>query len=180
MHWKTALAAALWVAACSQGVAQAPPPAILVVDVENVVQYFEDTSDVSKFATDPNLTTPVLPKNLNAGLVIGDIVAVNGQPAKGTMTRNARSVFLTTAPTPGQAIADTVRNAVTAFTFEILKSDLTPIGTIVAYGFSGGPPSPGVPLSITTSSFAITGGMGAFLGARGQFGKSALPTNERM
>ena len=46
------------------------------------------------------------------------------------MTRNARSVFLTTAPTPGQAIADTVRNAVTAFTFEILKSDLTPIGTV--------------------------------------------------
>src|SRR5260221_8254279 len=140
MHWKTALATGLWVAACSQGVAQLPPPAILVVDVENVVQYFEDTSDVSKFATDPNLTTPVLPKNLNAGLVIGDIVAVNGQPAKGTMTRNARSVFLTTAPTPGQAIADTVRNAVTAFTFEILKSDLTPIGTICGLRILRWPP----------------------------------------
>src|SRR5207244_7638969 len=118
----------------------------LVVDVENVVQYFEDSSDLSKFATDPNVTTPVLPRNLNAGLVIGDIVAVNSQSAKGTMTRNARSVFLNTTPSPGQAIADTVRNAATLFTFEILKSDSTPIGTIVAYGFSGGPPSPGVPL----------------------------------
>jgi uncharacterized protein (TIGR03437 family) len=68
-----------------------------------------------------------------------------------------------------------VRNAATAFTFEILKSDFTPIGTIVAYGFSGGSPSPGVPLSITTSSFAIIGGMGAFLGARGQMGKVAIP-----
>jgi hypothetical protein len=180
-HWKTVLATALCAAACSQlSLAQVPPPTILVVDVENVVGYGEDTSDFPKFATDPNVTVLVPVRNLNAGLVIGDIVAVNGEPAKGTITRNARTAFLTTSPTPGQAIADTVRNAVTLFTFEILKSDLTPIGTIVGYGFSGGPPSPGVPLSITTSSFAITGGMGAFLGVRGQFGKSALPTNERM
>lgn len=121
---QTASAAAILVAAgCQCTLAQTP--AILVIDVDNVLQYFEDTSDLSKFAMDPNVTTPVLPRNLNAGLVIGDIVAVNGQPAKGTMTRNARTVFLSTTPTPGQAVADTVRNAVTAFTFEILKTDLT-------------------------------------------------------
>ena len=175
------LVAGILTALCCKAVyGQGSSSVILVVDVENVVQYFEDTSDLSKFATDPNVTTPVLPRNFNTSIIIGDIVAVNGQPAKGTITRNARTAFLTTSPTPGQAIADTVRNAVTLFTFEILKSDLTPIGTIVGYGFSGGPPSPGAPLSVTTSSFAITGGMGAFLGVRGQFGKSALPTNERM
>src|SRR5436190_9186561 len=108
------LVAAISMALCCKAVqGQGSSSVILVVDVENVVQYFEDTSDLSKFATDPNVTTPVLPRNLNGGLVLGDIVAVNGQPAKGTMTRNARSAFLTTAPTPGQAIADTVRNAVT-------------------------------------------------------------------
>src|SRR5216683_5348166 len=116
VHCKRALAIVLCAAACSQtGLAQVQPVIILTIDVENVVQYFEDTSDVSKFATNPNVTTPVLPRNLNGGLVIGDIVAVNGQSAKGTMTRNARSIFLNTTPSPGQAIADTVRNATTAF-----------------------------------------------------------------
>jgi uncharacterized protein (TIGR03437 family) len=167
---------ALVVALCAMlsgkaGVAQTPPAVILQVDVENVVQYFGDTSDPSKFATDPNITTPAVPRNFNSALVLGDIVAVNGQPAKGTMTRAGGSVFLNTAPAPGQAIADYVRNGISGFILEILKSDFTPIGAIVAYGFSGGPPSPGVPLSNMQANFPIVGGSGAFLGARGQMGK---------
>src|SRR5947208_7755528 len=127
-HWKTALATALWVAACSQpGLAQVQPPTILEIDTENVVQYFEDTSDVSKFATDPNVTTAVVPKNLNRASIFGDIVAVNGQRVMGAHTRAAiGSIFLNTVPSPGQAIADTVRNAVGVATFEILKRDGTP------------------------------------------------------
>jgi len=98
-------------------------------------------------------------------------VAVNGQRVQGTYTRTARAVLLNTAPGPGQAIADTVRNAAAADSFEILKSDGTPIGTIMSYGFSGGiPPPPGAPLSVAQANFAITGGTGAFLGARGQVG----------
>jgi hypothetical protein len=143
--------------------------------VENPVQYFEDTSDLSKFATDPNVTAAVPPMNFAWTVYIGDIVAVNGQPAKGTVTRNLRQVFLNTAPNPGQAIADAVRNAVTADTFEILKSDGTPIGTIVSYGLTVGSPPLGGPLSITQDSFAITGGTGAFLGVRGQFGQAVTP-----
>ena len=164
---------------CRPGWGQATPPAILQIDVEDLVQYFSDTSDPSKFATDPNVTTPVLPKNFNAALVIADIVAVNGQPAKGTMTREGRTVFFNTAPTPGQAIADTVRNALVAVTFEILKSDGTPVGTIVAYGFSGGSPPPGAPLAATANSWAITGGMGSFFGARGQASRVSTSIAER-
>src|SRR5256885_1343242 len=109
LHLKTALATAICVAACSQlGLAQVPPPTILEVDVENLVEYYEDTSDLSKFATAPNATAAVLPRNFNFRVGIGDIVAVNGQPAKGTMTRNNRQVSLNVAPNPGQAIADTV------------------------------------------------------------------------
>src|SRR5713101_2960121 len=108
LHWKTALATTLCVAACSQsGLAQIAPPTILQIDAENVVQYHEDISDVSKFATDPNSTTAVVPRDFHAVVIIGDIVAVNGQPAKGTVTRNVRTASLTTAPNPGQAIADT-------------------------------------------------------------------------
>jgi uncharacterized protein (TIGR03437 family) len=157
------------------GGAQAPPTTILEIDVENPVQYFEDTPDLSKFATDPNATTAFPPRNFAWTMYIGDIVAVNGQPAKGTVTRNLRQVFLNTAPSPGQAIADAVRNAVTADTFEILKSDGTPIGTMVSYGLTVGSPPLGAPLSITQGSFAIIGGTGAFLGARGQFGQAVTP-----
>src|SRR6266480_2970621 len=57
-NWKTAFAATLCAAAYSQpGVAQLAPPTILQIDVENVVNYQLDTSDISKFASDPNVTT---------------------------------------------------------------------------------------------------------------------------
>src|SRR5207244_2218466 len=105
--------AVLWMAVyCTLARGQGTPATILEIDVENFVQYVEDTTDLSKFATDPNVTTAIPPKNFNFFLQIGDIVAVNGQPAKGTLTRNTRSLSLTTAPNLGQAIADTVRGAV--------------------------------------------------------------------
>jgi uncharacterized protein (TIGR03437 family) len=170
-----AMTVLLQAAYCTLGQGQIPPATILEIDVENPVQYFEDTSDLSKFATDPNATTAVPPKNFAWTMYIGDIVAVNGQPAKGTVTRNLRQVLLNTAPNPGQAIADAVRNAVTADTFEILKSDGTPIGTMVSYGLTVGSPPLGGPLLITQGTFAITGGTGAFLGARGQFGQAVTP-----
>lgn len=175
-YWKTALATALFASAFSQpGLAQVPPPTILQVDVENLVAYSEDTSDLSKFATNPNATPAVLPKNFNFRVDIGDIVAVNGQPAKGTLIRNNRQVLPNTAPNPGQSIADTVRGAVHLDSFEILKTDGTPIGTIVSYGLGLGSPAPGAPLSITQANLAIIGGTGAFLGARGQWGQALTP-----
>ena len=103
---------------CSTGYGQVAPPTILEVDVENWVNYIEDSSDLSKFATNPNVTTAVPPKNFSFRLGIADIVAVNGQPAKGTFTRDVRTVNLTTAPTPGQAIADTVRGTLQGNTWE--------------------------------------------------------------
>ena len=143
-HWKKALVTTLCVVACSRlSLAQAPPT-ILEVDVENYVAYFEDSSDLSKFATNPNPADPMIPRNFYFYVFIGDISAVNGQPAKGTLTRHAaRQVLLSTAPNPGQAIADTVRNSAVADTFEILKSDGTPIGTIMSYGVNSGSPPPG-------------------------------------
>jgi hypothetical protein len=173
LHWKTTLAMVLCAAACSRsGLAQVAPPSILQIDVTNNVLYLEDTSDVSKFATIPNVTPPAGghgATNFGRGVGVADIVAVNGQPVTGTHLRSAVNFFLSTAPVPGQAIADTGRVAVAVFTFEILKSDGTPIGTIVTNGFGGGPAPPGAPLTATGgNNFAITGGTGAFLGARGQ------------
>jgi uncharacterized protein (TIGR03437 family) len=177
LHWKTALATALCAAACSQlGLAQVAAPSILQIDIANHVLYFNDTSDVTKYGTDPNVATTLHPGSFGRGVAIADIVAVNGQRVMGTHTKDAGGNSLRTAAGPGQGIADTVRNGLAVATFEILKSDGTPIGTIFVTGLAGGDAPPGSPSSVTGgNNFVITGGTGAFLGVRGQMGVAANP-----
>jgi uncharacterized protein (TIGR03437 family) len=172
---KTALAAALYAAVCSQfSLAQAGPPVILQIDLANNVFYFQDTSDISKYATEPNVTPPAISfRNFYRVEGFADIVAVNGQPMKGTYANAAAATVLRTAPTPGQALADTVRQAITVTTFEILKSDGTSIGTLFASGLFAGDAPPGSPTAAAGGNFVITGGTGAFLGARGQLSVAA-------
>jgi hypothetical protein len=157
--------------------AQAASPTILQVDISNDVQYFDDTSDLSKLATVPEIT-PALPAlNFRKWIQIGDIVAVNGQPVKGTLTVNARIITQSPTPTPGQAISDTTRNNIQDFAFEILKGDGSPIGTIIAVGLGNGSAPPGAPLAITQGNNAIVGGTGAFLGVRGVLGQTVTAQN---
>jgi len=171
-----ALAAALCAVFSQPGLAQVPPASVLRIDTVNAVGYAEDTADVSKFATDPNVTTAATTRNFNRVVALADIQAVNGQRVMGVHTRAATMIFLNTAPTPGQAIADVVRATSATISFEILKSDGTPIGTIMASGFgSGALPPPGSPSNVAANNYAITGGTGAFLGARGQVGSEAPP-----
>ena len=148
---------------------QTAPPTILVIDVDNNVEYQEDISDPSKYATNPAVTPSATPRNFYVATIIGDIVAVNGEPAKGTYIGRARSLYANVG-TPGAAVTDITRAAIREQIFEILKSDSTPIGTIVALGDSGGPAPPGAPLAAQKGNWAIVGGTGAFLGARGQEG----------
>ena len=164
----TAIAVLAVAASTTAGQAQTPPSTILEIDTENVVQYRGDVSDPSKLATSPSVTKAVVPLNFEGWLAIEDIVAVNGQPAMGTVLLDLRQFNLTTTPKPGQAISDTVRSATQIQTFEILSPDGTPIGTIFVAGFRGGALPPGAPLSASSSNNAIVGGTGAFLGARGQ------------
>ena len=177
---KTALAVTLCAAALSaSGLAQVSPTSVLRIDTTNVVLYTECTSDPSKFALDSNTPPCITPSGntFTRTLGIADIVAVNGQPVMGTHTRAAiGNLRLNTAAGPGVAIADTVRAAVAVFTFEILKSDGTPVGTIIATGLAGGAAPPGSPLAVTGgNNFVISGGTGAFLGARGQMEIAANP-----
>src|SRR2546423_7004110 len=149
-HWKTALATALCTAACSRlGLAQVAGPSILQIDIANHVLYFNDTSDVAKYGTDPNAATSLHAGSFGRGVAIADIVAVNGQRVLGTHSKDAGGNSLRTAPVPGQGIADTVRSGLAVVAFEILKSDGTPIGTIFATGLAGGDAPPGSPSSAT-------------------------------
>jgi hypothetical protein len=166
------------VLAVSCGLAQGQnnPTAILQIDFENNVQYNQDVSDVSKLATIPGVTTAAVAKNFMSNVVIADVVAVNGQPAKGVFFRERRTISLNPSAAPGQAIADVTRTYSGFETaFEILQADGTPIGSIFLSGFGGGsPPPPGAPLNQTLSNLAIVGGTGAFLGARGQGGEAPV------
>jgi hypothetical protein len=175
-------AAAGWAALhCNSGVAQDPSATILTIEVEHETAYVGDTSDYSKVATDPNPTTPlpsgdvtIRARTFSWVMVIADIVAVNGKPAKGTMLERAFVVRLTPDPAPGstEAIADTTRFGVYDFNWEIQQAEGTPIGSIHSEGVAGqgGPPPPGAIHAIQGGNVAIVGGTGAFLGARGYQG----------
>ncbi len=177
--WKTSAVAALWAASWNVSLAQVSPATILEIDLDNRVQYLGDISDVTKLASDPNVTTPLPSRNFVPVLIMADIVAVNGQPAKGTSVFHIRQINLRTAPNAGEAIADVVRNNVVDIRFEVLKSDGTPIGTIMASGLGGGPAPPGAPSGVRVGNVAIVGGTGAFLGARGQVGQGVTTTPDR-
>ena len=183
LKW-TALAAAVCAGACSQFcLAQGAPPVILTVDVTNVVQYIDDTTDFTKLATVPSSTAGAASQNFRKFVIMGDIVGVNGKPAKGTLVENSRAITMRPSPTPGQAIADITRNNVTQFAYEFLADDGSPIGTIVGIGFGNGPPPPGAPQALTQGNQPITGGSGAFLGVHGIKGQStsaALTSTQRV
>jgi hypothetical protein len=153
------------------------PVATLYVELQNVVEYQLDTSDLSKYGTDPNVTQGKIAKGLGVGCagvpVVGfaDIVSVNGQPARGSYATRGTSVCLSTTPLPGlQTISDSTWNSKRDETFEILQSDGTPIGTIMTIGLNSGSPTPPGPL-VGGRNYAIVGGTGAFFGVRGQGGQ---------
>jgi uncharacterized protein (TIGR03437 family) len=164
---------------CKAGTAQDFPATILKIELENETAYVGDTGDYSKLATDPNPTTPlpsgdatIRARSFSWVMVIADIVAVNGKPAKGTMLERAYVIRLTPNPVPGstEAIADTTRFGMYDWNYEIQQADGTPVGSIRSGGVGQGLPPPGAEKVVNGANVAILGGTGAFLGARGYQG----------
>lgn len=146
-------------------------PVILDLDLENETNYLYDVFDYSKIGSDPAAPFPNGGfRNFAISVAVDDIVAVNGKPAKGVFLFKGFGARLSTSPTPGIIEADVNRFAAYDLYVEILQPDGTPIGTLTASGMFAGPVPPGSPAmgTGTSSNFAITGGTGAFLGARGQ------------
>jgi hypothetical protein len=153
------------------------PPAIFKVEIQDLVFYEVDTSDSSKFGTNPNVTSSGLSCTAqsfqghlgNRVVAVGDIVAVNGEPAKGTYAVSGVTLCLSPVPVPGQPIADTIHGPIVSESYEFLASDGTPVGTIMSQGLRvGGPAPPGFPAG--TLNTVIVGGTGSFFGTRGQIG----------
>jgi uncharacterized protein (TIGR03437 family) len=168
---------AFYAAMCWKVVVAQVVPSILKVEVQALVFYEIDTADSSKFGTNPNVTSSALSCTTqsfqghlgNRVLAVGDIVAVNGQPAKGTYSVSGVTLCLSPVPVPGQPIADTMHGPIVNETYEFLQSDGTPVGTLMGQGLRvGGPSPPGFPAG--TLNTVIVGGTGSFFGARGQIG----------
>jgi len=149
------------------------PSGTLQVDVNNYVLYNYDTFDTTQFAMNPS-TTNVPMKTYNFHISIGDIVAVGGKPAKGTLLCTHTMFVLSPTATVGsmKAIADTSRSMIDDCSLEILTDGGVAVGTIFIHGLFGGTPPPGAPLSSARSDLIVTGGTGVFLGARGQAGQT--------
>ena len=152
------------------GRAQIAPPVVVQIDIENIVSYLEDTADVSKFATVTGMTTPAAARTFEKIVTIGDVVAVNGVPAKGTLILNPRTLAMKPNPGLGSPIGDATRNNTCGGSLEILWPDGTQIGTIMIADLGGGSAPPGSPTRATQGNFALIGGSGAFMGIRGHGG----------
>jgi hypothetical protein len=180
MNWprrSLALAALFGVLFCPRGDAQTPT-AVLSIQVENFVNYYNDITDWSKLATIGSQTTLAgsVP-NFALSIDVADIVSVNGEPVKGVFTERRMQYKRAVTPTAGQFIADSVSSAIQDRFFEILKLDGTPIGNIMVTGMGGAVPAPGTPSVIADGNFTIIGGTGAYMGARGQGGGLDEPSS---
>jgi len=154
-------------------IAQVAPATIPKIDTENFTIYLNDETDFAKLATNPELTKPKPYANFGTIIILADIVAVNGRPARGTHLCRGLNVKMSLTPTPGQAIGDVAGHPFFLYldcVETILWPDGTLIGSIVFRGLENTDPSPGAPLEQPVGSLVVTGGSGAFLGVRGQSG----------
>jgi hypothetical protein len=144
---------------------------IFTIDLDNVVAYYDDGSGPAKTASSTSIV------NLPTDFVfafrpyfwLGDVVAVNGKPAKGTLFMPGVAVNASSAPAPvpKRPITDASRNQVFQFQIEILGADGAEVGTLAVLGLGSGPPPPGSPRTVAAGNFSIVGGSGAFAGAGG-------------
>ncbi len=136
----------------------------LLVDVENAVQYRSDIADPARRGADAAATTAGPARAFTDVLFIGDIVAVNGKPARGLWTSRQFLMNFNPSPAPGFAVSDVARGTIAECKWEFLDADGRFIGALADSGLF---------------PHAVTGGAGIFYGARGQMTGGGNPPNPR-
>lgn len=152
------------------GVGRPAPTTLLTIDIADYVPYHYDVFDHAKFGTASVPTQAAGGRPFDFFVFVGDIIAVNGKPAKGLWTARVTGFIFEPNAAPGHSTADVTRGNVIDMYWEITQLDGTPIGTLAASGLTQGSPPPGAPSAQTGDNLIVVGGTGAFLGARGQAG----------
>src|SRR5215472_1076895 len=111
-------------------------PVVLTIDVENTVIYRGTVFDASKLAKDPGPTTSVNQAFVEA-VNVGDIVAVNGKPAKGLWSSPVYAMPFRQVPLPGQPIADFDLGGGVFCSWTIFSLDGSLVGMITDTGPAG-------------------------------------------
>ena len=163
---------------CVEVRAQPEAPVTLNIEVANIVIYRSDVADSTRFATEPGPTTPLPLRTFMPVTFIGDVVAVNGTPAKGNMTMRGTFLALDRNPAPSVGVADTINRLFGEWAFNIQRTDGSPVGSIMATGWAFGDRAAGV-LAPGQGDLAVSGGTGAFLGVRGQGNETGTPAARR-
>jgi hypothetical protein len=133
--------------------AQSSRVAVLDVLVENLVSYRLDVADPGAFASALGPLPPAPARTFQEFVGIGDIVSVNGRPAKGVWTNRGHTLGFTSAQGAGQPIANVDTASHIECTWELYTADGVFVGRLNDRGLA---------------FHAITGGGGAFLGATGE------------
>ena len=140
---------------CASIWAQTPDdPVALTIEVDNHVLYRGSIFDASKIGRDLGPTVAGAQVPFVDGINIGDIVSINGKPAKGLWSSSfTHTTPYRAAPQPGQFISDFDGGATFFCTWQIHASDGTFLGMIRDSGASQGHP--------------ITGALAGFFGMIG-------------
>jgi uncharacterized protein (TIGR03437 family) len=158
---KYAFPFALMGVSCAAAFGQGENRVTLVVDVANTVSYRSDVIDPNGRGTAATQTAPPPNRPFTDILNVGDIVAVNGTPARGLWTSRIFAMGFSPTPAPGFGIADRASGNLADCKWEFLDADGRLIGAIFDSGYF---------------PHGVTAGTGAFYGARGQMGSPA-PAN---
>jgi len=151
----------------SRGFAQSPNVVNLTMRIQNSVQYRDDLGDPVRVGTQPGVIPWRATANFYPLVGIADIAEINGKPARGMIVLRGLGLSVTRNAQPGQATADSPgRVAVYDAHIDILDDQGRPVGSIAVNGIGGGPQAPGLPAGFGT--LPVTGGSGAYLGAKGQ------------
>src|SRR5438093_13413759 len=102
----------------------------MIVDIDNDVFYGRDIADYSRLATEAAPTPQVPSRNFAFWEGLGDIVAVNGKPMKGTWHSRAVQILMNPNPQPGQAIADVTATGTLDWIMDIRTPDGQTVGVI--------------------------------------------------
>lgn len=150
----------------SAAAGQVPASSLLQIDVKDHTIYVLD-GDRALWATSPAKLTRQPPKTFETWVGLGDIVSVNGSPAKGTVFESSMTITSSPSVTPGQAIGDSPRGGLYQWNLDLLQPNGTSLGLIQISGLSGGPPPPGAPTAVARANYDVVGGTGVFAGVRG-------------
>jgi len=151
---------------------QAKTEAVFTFEIDNVVAYYDDGTTYAKTGTATAKTA--LPSDwlgvFRRYIWLGDLVAVNGAPAMGTLFMPGMALAGGPNPAPQRPIYDVSRNQVAHAQLDVRDSTGRAVGVLCFGVLGAGSPSPGTPSGAGAGAFTVVGGTGAFLGVSGQGG----------